>query len=95
MSTTPVLATPDFSKPFIIECDALGFGIRLVLMEDGHPIEFERRKLNKKECLQSTYNKEMISIMHALTKWKKYLLGRKFLICTNHNSLQYLLQQKN
>jgi hypothetical protein len=69
MSTTLMLVTPDFSKPFIIECDASGFGIRAVLMQDGHRITFERRKLNKKECLHSTYNKEMLSIMHALTKW--------------------------
>ncbi len=33
-------------------------------------------------------------MMHALTKWRQYLLGSKFLICTDHNSLQYLLQQK-
>ena len=32
--------------------------------------------------------------MHALTKWGQYLLGSKFLIRTDHNSLQYLLQQK-
>jgi len=32
--------------------------------------------------------------MHALTKWRQYLLVSKFLIRTNHNSLQYLLQQK-
>jgi hypothetical protein len=57
MSTTTVLATPDFSKPFIIECDASSFGIRAVMMQDGHPIAFESRKLNKKEGLQSTYNK--------------------------------------
>jgi hypothetical protein len=87
-------ATPDFSKPFIIECDASGFGIGAILMQDGHPIAFESIKLNKKECLQSTYNKEMLSIMHALTKWQQYLLGSKFLIRTYHNSLQYLLQQK-
>jgi hypothetical protein len=87
-------ATPDFSKPFIIECDASGFGIGAILMQDGHPIAFESIKLNKKECLQSTYNKEMLSIMHALTKWQQYLLGSKFLIRTDHNSLQYLLQQK-
>jgi hypothetical protein len=63
-------------------------------MQDGHPIAFESRKLNKTECLQSTYNKEMLAIMHALTKWRQYLLESKFLIRTDHNSLQYLLQQK-
>jgi hypothetical protein len=94
MSTTPVLATPDFSKPFIIECDASGFGIGAIMMQDGHPIAFESRKLNKKEGLQSTYNKEMLAIMHALTKWRQYLLGSKFSVRTDHNSLQYLLQQK-
>jgi hypothetical protein len=94
MSTTPILATPDFSKPFIIECDTSGFGIGAILMQDGHPIAFERRKLNHTECLQFTYNKKILSIMHALTKWCQYLLRSKLLICTDHNSLQYLLQQK-
>jgi hypothetical protein len=94
MSTTSVLATPDFSKPFIIECDASGLGIGAILMQDGHPIDFQSRKLNQTECLQSTYNKEMLAIMHALTKWSQYLLESKFLISTNNNSLRYLLQQK-
>ncbi|CAF1529693.1 unnamed protein product, partial [Adineta steineri] len=94
MSLAPVLSTPDFSKPFIIEYDASGFGLRVLLMQDGHPISFERRKLNTRERLKSTYDKEMLAIMDALTKWLQYLLGSKFLIHTDHNSLQYLLQQK-
>ena len=49
MSSTPVLATLDFTKPFIVECDALGFRIRVVLMQEGHSIDFESRKLNKRE----------------------------------------------
>ena len=94
MSSTPILASPNFLKPFVIECDASGFGIGVVLMQEGHPIAFKSKKLNKREFLQSTYNKEMLAIMHALTKWRQYLLGSKFLIQTNHNSLQHLLQQK-
>ena len=93
MSSTPVLATPDFTKPFIVECDASGFGIGTLLMQGGHPIAFESRKLNKRERLKSTHDKEMLSIIHALTKWWQYLLGSKILMRTDHNSLQYLLQQ--
>jgi hypothetical protein len=32
MSTCLVLSLPDFSQPFILECDALGLGIGVVLM---------------------------------------------------------------
>ena len=63
-------------------------------MQDEHPIAFESRKLNKREQLKSTYDKEMLAIMQALAKWRKYLLGSKFMIHTDHNSLQYLLQKK-
>jgi hypothetical protein len=37
----------------------------------------------------------MLEIMHALTKFKKYLVGNKFVVKTDHNSLKYFLEQKD
>ena len=63
-------------------------------MQDHHRIAFESRKLKEYERLYSTYDKEMLAIMHALAKFRQYLVGNKFKVKTDHNSLQFFLEQK-
>ncbi|XP_059073712.1 uncharacterized protein LOC131874383 [Cryptomeria japonica] len=64
-------------------------------MQNHHLIVYESRKLKDNEKLYSTYDKEMLTIMHALSKFRQYLVGRKFIVRTDHNSLKYFLRQKD
>jgi hypothetical protein len=49
MSTYMVLSFPDFSHPFILECDALGEGIGEIIMQNRHHISYESQKMKGPE----------------------------------------------
>lgn len=93
MTTTPVLALPNFSATFTVETDACGEGVGAVLMQAGQPIAFLSKALGEKHRALSIYEKEFLALIMAVEKWKHYLQRQEFIILTDHKSLAYLNEQ--
>lgn len=94
MITAPVLILPDFNEVFMIEADASSKGIGAVLSQKKKPVAFFSKVLSSTQQALFVYEKEMMAILIAVKKWSSYLLGKHFLIMTNHKSLQFFLHQE-
>lgn len=93
LTSAPVLVVPDATKEFTVCTDASLDGLGAVLMQEGRVIAYESRKLKNHGVNYPTHDLELAAIMHALTKWRHFLLGQKFELHSDHRSLQYLFTQ--
>lgn len=90
----PVLKLPDFSQPYEVHTDASDFAIGGVLMQDGHPVAYESRKLNDTERRYTVQEKEMTAVVHCLRTWRHYILGSQFVVKTDNVATSYFQTQK-
>ena len=89
----PILAFPDFSLTFVVDCDASNNGLGAVLsqLSDSEKVvAYACRTLSKAERKYSATRREMLSLVWAVRHFRPYLYGRKIILCTDRSTSQWL-----
>jgi transposase InsO family protein len=98
LCNTPVLAPPDRDRPYTVHCDASAFAIGAVLSQgEGDTyrvVAYESRKLNQAERSYLNHDKETLSVVHALRKWRHYIQnGHQTRVFTDNTATKYILSK--
>src|SRR6218665_2165023 len=94
LTEAPVLALPNDTGTYVLDTDASGESIGAVLsqIQDGQErvICFGSRVCSPAERNYDVTRRELLAIVYFLKTYRAYLLGRKFLLRTDHSALQWL-----
>ncbi|KAJ9513536.1 hypothetical protein QJQ45_006147 [Haematococcus lacustris] len=98
LASNPVVRPPDFSRPFTVKTDASLYAIGAVLSQRDYNgaeyvVAYESRKLQPAEINYPTHDRELLAVVHALTLWRHYLLGRPFTIETDNCPITHIMTQ--
>ena len=87
LTTAPVLASSDNSKPFEVVSGSCQWSIGAVLMQEGRPVAHESRKMIPAELNHTVTEQECLATVHAMKVWRCYLEGLSkdmLTLVTNH-----------
>lgn len=92
LTSAPLLMTPDFSKPFVLLCDASLHGLGCVLAqknEDGMelPIAYRSEKLTKAQRNYTVTELECLAVIKGINKFRAYVYRRPRIHCSDRSCI--------
>ena len=99
LTSAPVLGYPCSGGTFILDTDASNIGIRGILsqVQDNKErvIAYASKKLDRTQQRYSVTRRELLAAVTFMHQFRHYLLGRQFILRTDHSSLRSLFEFKN
>lgn len=89
------LIVPDFNELFVLETDASDNGIGGVLRQKHGPIAYVSRALKGAEKRYGITEKELLAAIWCMEKLEYFLIGREFLLVTDHEAIMYINSKKD
>ena len=95
LTEAPVLAQPDYTRPFQLSVDASGVGCGAVLEQEDEagnirPIAYTSHTFSDTEGRYPCPHQEAFAVRWAVNKFRHFL-SQPFTVYTDHRNLQYLL----
>jgi len=98
LTAESILRLPDLERDFVLRTDASEAGLGAVLLQEHegvlHPVAYGSRKLNTAERNYTVTEKECLAVIFGISKFERYLYGRRFTLQVDHQPLAYLRQAK-
>ena len=104
MCQRPVLAQPNYERPFMVHMDTSATGVGTILLQEGeplpsntttkpklHPLAYYSASFIQPEQNYNIYERELLAVVKALKHWCHHLAGVKhpFTVVTDHANLAY------
>ena len=98
LTSAPILAYPQKNEQFILDTDASATSVAAVISQvqagKERVIAYASHTLTKHERRYCTTRRELLAVYKYVKQFKHYLMGKQFVLRTDHKSLTWLMDWK-
>src|SRR5271170_6870742 len=98
LTSAPILKSPNWNLIFHVHIDASNYAVGAILAQPGEhnmdfPISYASRQLNVAKKNYTTTEREGLTMVYSVKKFRHYLLANHFVFFVDHQALLYLVNK--